>query len=117
MPGHVASILKLDVPVIVVLGARELRLREVTALVPGAIIELAKAADEELELMVNNKVIATGRAVKVGENFGIRVAFVGDVLTRVHALGGATPSAAGAQAGSTESIAVVPQGSQPAAGS
>lgn len=87
MPSDLSAILKLEVPVIVVLGTRQLRLKEVTALSPGGIIELPKAADEEIELLVNNKVIATGTAVKVGENFGIKITFVGDVRTRVSALG------------------------------
>jgi hypothetical protein len=36
---------------------------------------------------VNNKVIGAGSAVKVGENFGVRVTNVGDVATRVQAMG------------------------------
>ncbi|MGD9690017.1 MAG: FliM/FliN family flagellar motor switch protein [Phycisphaerales bacterium] len=99
MPDRLKAILKLDVPVIVVLGSREMKLRDVTSLNPGAILELAKAADEELELLVNNKVIATGTAVKVGENFGIRISFVGDVRSRLAAMGpeGAEGDGAGAE--------------------
>ena len=39
-----------------------------------------EAADEDLEVMVNNKPIGAGLAVKVGENFGVRVTYVGDLL-------------------------------------
>lgn len=87
MPAELAPILKLEVPMIVVLGRREMTSREVVALVPGAVIELPKEADEELELMVNNKAIAAGNAVKVGENFGIRLSYVGDLKKRIAALG------------------------------
>lgn len=84
---HIERILALEVPIVVRLGSRVLRVSEVTALVPGSIIELPKNADSELDLMVNNRVVGTGLAVKVGENFGIRISTVGDVADRVAALG------------------------------
>ncbi len=62
-------------------------LAEVMAFMPGAIIELPKRAEDELELMVNNRPIGTGVAVKVGENFGLQIEFVGDVRTRIEAMG------------------------------
>ncbi len=91
---HIERILALEVPIVVRLGTRMLRVSEVTALVPGSIIELPKNADSELDLMVNNRVVGTGLAVKVGENFGIRISTVGDVADRVAALGENPPMAA-----------------------
>lgn len=88
MGADVSPILQLEVPMIVVLGRRELSTRDVVGMVPGAIIELPKSADDELELLVNNKVVGLGRAVKVGENFGIRITFIGDLKKRIAALGG-----------------------------
>jgi flagellar motor switch protein FliN/FliY len=79
--------LRLEVPVIVRLGERTLRTEEVIALVPGSIIELPKNADEPLDLMVNNKQIGVGTAVKIGENFGIRITFVGAMRDRIEAMG------------------------------
>jgi flagellar motor switch protein FliN/FliY len=84
---HIDRILALEVPIVVRLGVRTLRVSEVTALVLGSIIELPKNADTELELMVNNRVVGTGLAVKVGENFGIRISTIGDQAERVAALG------------------------------
>jgi flagellar motor switch protein FliN/FliY len=78
---------KLEVPIIVQLGRKTMPLAEVLAFTPGAIIELPKRADDELELMVNNRPIGTGVAVKVGENFGLQIEFVGDVRTRIEAMG------------------------------
>jgi flagellar motor switch protein FliN/FliY len=89
MPADLRPILKLEVPLIVVLGWKSVPVREVTALGPGSIVELPKQADEELEILVNNKVIGTGRAVKVGENFGVRITYLGDLKARVQALGDA----------------------------
>ena len=65
------------------------------SLAPGAIIELPKPAEDELEVLVNNKTVGTGLAVKVGENFGVRVAFIGDLKQRILALG--QPLHAGAE--------------------
>jgi flagellar motor switch protein FliN/FliY len=88
MPADLSALLKLQVPVIVQIAERTMPVDEVMALCPGAIIELPKLADDELEILVGNKAIGTGRAVKVGENFGIRVSRVGDVPARIAAMGG-----------------------------
>lgn len=103
MRSDLDAILKLEVPVIVLLGERSMRLSEVMNLSPGAIIELPKPADDELELLVNNKTIGVGKAVKVAENFGIRITFIGDLSTRVLALG--NPSEAQAAEGQAEAAA------------
>jgi flagellar motor switch protein FliN len=84
---EVARILRLEVPLIVKLAERKLLLSEVMRLGAGAIIEFFKSSDEPLELLVNNKVIGVGEAVKVGENFGIRIRQVGDIRQIVQALG------------------------------
>jgi flagellar motor switch protein FliN/FliY len=88
MPADLASILKIEVPLIVQIADRDMPVADVMSLAPGAIIELPKLADEELEIVVSNKRVGLGRAVKVGENFGIRVTYVGDVRERIEALAG-----------------------------
>lgn len=80
------AILRLEVPIIVEIGSRAMSVDAVLALAPGSIIELPKAIEDELEIKVNNKPVGLGNAVKVGENFGIRVSYVGDVKARIEAL-------------------------------
>ncbi len=65
---------------------------EVLRLVPGSIIELHKNADAELDLFVNDRQIGSGTAVKVNENFGIKLTFLGGPTERIAAVqhGGAT---------------------------
>jgi flagellar motor switch protein FliN/FliY len=87
MPTDLSTILKLSVPVIVRIGERSMPLEGILAMSPGAIIELNKPADAELELLINNKPVATGQAVKVGENFGLRIEKVGTARERVEAMG------------------------------
>jgi len=89
MASDLSTILRLEAPIIVEIGARSLNLREVMALSAGAIVELPKRADEELELKVNNKTIGTGIAVKVGENFGLQITFIGDARSRLAAMAAA----------------------------
>ena len=88
VPADLNAILKLEVPVIVQIGQRAMTVRDVVGLVPGSIVEIPKTADEELEILINNKTIGTGRAVKVGEHFGIRVEYVGDAAERLAAMAG-----------------------------
>lgn len=88
MASDVRSILSLEVPLIVLLGDRRMKVADVVALGQGSIIELPKRADEELTLLVNNKTVGTGLAVKVGENYGIRITYIGDLMSRIAALGG-----------------------------
>jgi len=90
MASTLDQLLQLEVPIIVRLGERAMPMGEILALVPGMILELPKPADEELELQVNNKVIGAGTAVKVGENFGIKISFIGDMTDRIKAMGPAT---------------------------
>jgi flagellar motor switch protein FliN/FliY len=79
--------LGLEVPVVVRLGERQMLVSEVVGWLPGSIIELAKNSDSELDLLINNKPIGCGSAVKVGENFGLRINFVGDLRTKILAMG------------------------------
>ncbi len=51
-----------------------------------------KPSEDDLTLLINNKPIGSGEAVKVGENFGIRIKQIGTPQQRVEALAG-DPSA------------------------
>ena len=107
MASNIESILKLEVPVIVQIAQRTMSVEEVVAIAPGAIIELPKLADDDLEILVNNKPVGTGHAVKVGENFGVRVSYVGDLTQRIAAMGSG-------EEGTGEAVAAEPGGAEPA---
>ena len=65
-----------DVPVelSVELGRVTLSLREVAGrLGPGSIITLSKLAGEKLDIRVNDRLVARGEAVAVGEQYGVRI--------------------------------------------
>lgn len=85
---EVSRLLHLRVPVIVRLAEQDMPVERVLAITAGAIIEFDRAFDAELDLIVANQQIGTGQAVKVGENFGLRISHVGAVDDRIKALGG-----------------------------
>lgn len=65
----------LDIPlhVTVELGRTQRSVKEILELSPGSIIELDKLAGEPVDILVNNRLIATGEVVVIDENFGVRV--------------------------------------------
>lgn len=65
----------MDVPVelTVELGRRHVRIGEVLRLGPGSVLELTKANGDPLDIYVNNRLIARGEAVVVGERYGVRL--------------------------------------------
>lgn len=72
----------MDVPVEVTveLGRRATKIAEVLRLGPGSVLELDKTNGEPLDIYVNNRLIAHGEAVVVGERYGVRLTdvLVGD---------------------------------------
>jgi len=65
----------MDVPVSVTveLGRRSVKIADILRLGPGSVLELDKANGEPLDLYVNDRLIARGEAVIVGERYGIRL--------------------------------------------
>ncbi|QDU71728.1 FliM/FliN family flagellar motor switch protein [Mucisphaera calidilacus] len=88
MATDVTTLLKLRVPFIVRIGKRKFPLDDILSLGPGAILELEKSADDPLNLLINNKDVGAGVAVKVGENFGVRIKELATAEERVEALAG-----------------------------
>jgi flagellar motor switch protein FliN len=87
-PADVQRILKLRVPVIVKLAERKMSTAEVLRLGLGAIIEFSKPSNDPLDMMINNSLIGRGEAVKVGENFGLRIQAIGTPQQLVSAMRG-----------------------------
>jgi flagellar motor switch protein FliN len=84
---ELSRLLHIQVPVIAVLAERQLKLRQVLELTIGSVIELEKRADEPLDLMVNNQPFATGRTVRAGDNFALRIDELNPVKDTIRKLG------------------------------
>ncbi|MGC7845550.1 flagellar motor switch phosphatase FliY [Desulforudis sp. 1088] len=65
----------MDIPlkVSVILGRTKRPVNEILSLVPGSIVELSSLADEPVDVLVNDTVVARGEVVVVNENFGVRI--------------------------------------------
>ena len=65
----------LDVPVelTIELGRKSMRIGEILRLAQGAVLELDKVNGESLDIYANNRLIARGDAVVIGERYGVRL--------------------------------------------
>jgi flagellar motor switch protein FliN/FliY len=74
----------MDVPVelTIELGRKQVKIADILRLGPGSVLELDKANGEPLDVYVNNRLVARGEAVVVGERYGVRLTevLVGDEL-------------------------------------
>jgi flagellar motor switch protein FliN/FliY len=66
-------------------GSTSLKLAELMDLAEGSVVELDRAANELLDILVNGTLVARGEVVTVGGKFGIRVV---DVVAAEARLGG-----------------------------
>jgi len=65
----------LDIPlqVTVELGRAEMLIKDVLELGVGSVVELDKASDEPVNVMVGGRLVAQGEVVVIDENFGVRI--------------------------------------------
>jgi len=87
LPAELSRIFKVKVPIIVRLSDRAMSLGEILHLAPGSIVEFDTPCDADLSLVVGNQTIGSGQAVKVGENFGIRITRLSTMSDRIRAMG------------------------------
>ncbi len=80
-----AFVMDVPVEVTVEIGRRSMKIAEVLRLGPGSVLELDKASGEPLDILVNNRLVARGEAVVVGERYGIRLT---EVLVNEETRGG-----------------------------
>ncbi len=80
--------LLLDVPLelTVELGRTQMSVRHILALGSGSVVELQKLAGEPVDILINNRRIATGEVVVVDDSFGIRIADILDPKKRIESL-------------------------------
>lgn len=91
---EISRILGISVPVSVALAQRELSIESILAIAPGTILEFDVPSSSELTLYVGNQPVGRGEAVKVGENFGLRLTRIGTVRDRIDAMSSNDPQSA-----------------------
>jgi flagellar motor switch protein FliN/FliY len=85
VPRNFELLLDIPLEVTVEIGRARLPLGALLQLGAGSVIELAKAAGEPLDVLVNGKPVARGEAVMVGDKFGVRLT---DVISPSERLAG-----------------------------
>ncbi len=83
----VARLLRIRVPVIVRLAKRRTTVQAARKISQGTIIEFTKHIDDPLDLLINNRKIGEGVAVKCGERFGLLVGAIASPSKRIESLG------------------------------
>ncbi len=66
-------LMQVEVPLSVSLGRTTMRIKDLLALTQGSVVELDQHSGDEVEIRVNNCVIAQGEVVAVDGNYGVRI--------------------------------------------
>lgn len=72
-PRTLELLMEVELPVGVSFGRTQMRLRDAIKLTTGSIVELNRSVSEQVEVIVNNCVIARGEVVVVEGNYGVRI--------------------------------------------
>ena len=83
---NIALIMDVKLPVKVRIGQKRMLLKDVLSMDIGSVIELNQLANDPLDILVDDKVIAQGEVVIVDGNFGIQVTSIGTKRERLNRL-------------------------------
>ena len=86
LPDRIDVILDIDLPLIVRFGRTELPLRTLARMGPGSLIDLGRSADDPVDVLVSNRVVARGEVVIVGGNYGVRILDVVSPKERIRSM-------------------------------
>ena len=85
---NISLIMDVKLPVRVRIGKKRMLLKDVLNMDIGSVIELNQLANDPLEILVDNHVIAQGEVVIVDGNFGIQITTIGTKKERLKQLRG-----------------------------
>lgn len=81
--NNIALIMDVKLPVRVRIGQKRMLLKDVLNMDIGSVIELNQLANDPLEILVDNNVIAQGEVVIVDGNFGVQITSIGTKRERL----------------------------------
>ncbi len=81
--GNIGLIMDVKLPVRVRIGKKRMLLKDVLNMDIGSVIELNQLANDPLEILVDNHVIAEGEVVIVDGNFGVQITSIGTKKERL----------------------------------
>lgn len=83
---NIALIMDVQLPVRVRIGSKKMLLKDVLSMDIGSVIELNQLANDPLEILVGDKVVAMGEVVIVDGNFGVQITEIGTKRERLEKL-------------------------------
>jgi len=86
--NNINLIMDVKLPVRVRIGQKKMLLRDVLSMDIGSVIELNQLANDPLDILVDDHVIAQGEVVIVDGNFGVQVTTIGSKKDRLQQLKG-----------------------------
>lgn len=86
--NNINLIMDVKLPVRVRIGQKKMLLRDVLSMDIGSVIELNQLANDPLDILVDNHVIAQGEVVIVDGNFGVQITTIGSKTDRLQQLKG-----------------------------
>ncbi len=81
--NNIALIMDVKLPVRVRIGKKKMLLKDVLNMDIGSVIELNQLANDPLDILVDNHVIAQGEVVIVDGNFGVQITTIGTKKERL----------------------------------
>ena len=84
--SNIELIKDVKLPIRVRIGSKKMLLKDVLSMDIGSVIELDQLANDPLEIMVGDKVIAMGEVVIVDGNFGVQIGEIGTKRERLEKL-------------------------------
>ncbi|OQX74857.1 MAG: flagellar motor switch protein FliN [Campylobacteraceae bacterium 4484_4] len=83
---NISLIMDVQLPVRVRIGTKTVLLKDVLSMDIGSVVELDQLANEPLDVLVGDKVIAKGEVVIVDGNFGVQIIEIGTPKERLNQL-------------------------------
>lgn len=80
---NIELLMDVSLQVTVELGRTRKQIRDVLSMGPGSVLELDKLAGEQVDVLVNGKLIAKGEVVVIDENYGVRITDIISPVERV----------------------------------
>lgn len=87
LPANLDVVLDIDLPLSIRFGHTDMTLATLSRIGPGSVIELDRAPEEPVDVLVNGKLVARGEVVVVTGNYGVRVTEVVSAADRIRSLG------------------------------
>ena len=81
--SNISLIMDVKLPVRVRIGKKKMLLKDVLNMDIGSVVELNQLANDPLEILVDNHVIAQGEVVIVDGNFGVQITSIGTKRERL----------------------------------